>query len=178
MEKIIEYVKKDKNIKEIIFSGGDPLLVKDNNLKAIIVSLQDIEHLKLVRFHSRVPSVLPERITDDFCQIFNNIKQHVTVVTHINHPNELDQDIYQACKKLKKNNINLLNQSVLLKGVNDKHEIITTLSYKLFEFGILPYYLHMLDKISGSEAFEVSEKTSVEIWRECQNFFLATSYPN
>ena len=167
-EKILEYINKDPNIKEIIFSGGDPLLVKDSNLKKIIHTLQTISHLKLIRFHTRVPSVLPERITDDFCAIFKNIKQKVTIVTHINHPNELDQDICQACARLKNNGINLLNQSVLLKGVNDNHEVITNLSYKLFEFGIIPYYLHMLDKVSGSQEFDIPQSQAIAIWRDCQ----------
>lgn len=155
---ILQYLKKNQSIKEIILSGGDPLILDDAKLSKLIAKLSSISHLKRLRIHSRIPIVLPKRITTKLVHKLSNHKLQTVLVIHCNHANEIDRNVIEALQKIKKANIAILNQSVLLKGVNDTVESLINLSEKLFANGVQPYYLHMLDKVIGASHFEVSDK--------------------
>lgn len=159
----IQYIKNNTDISEVILSGGDPLLLSDKKLFALINELNKINHLKRIRIHSRIPIVLPSRITHEFCNALSAIKKNMIIVIHSNHENELNEHVRLACQKIKQSNVTLLNQSVLLKDINDTSDQLTALSEKLFSFNVLPYYLHLLDKASGTHHFEVDQKTAISL---------------
>ncbi|MFW0072400.1 MAG: EF-P beta-lysylation protein EpmB [Coxiella-like endosymbiont] len=154
---IFNYLKSDINITEIILSGGDPLIVKDTLLKEFIEQSEKITHIKRLRIHTRLPVVIPERITSEFINLLCESRFLSTVVIHCNHPNEIDQSVISALDPLRQSKITLLNQSVLLKNINDNAETLIHLSERLFESGILPYYLNLLDRVEGAWHFEVNE---------------------
>ena len=184
--KALDYIKKDENINEVIFSGGDPLIANDEYLQEIAESIQKIQHIKSLRFHTRIPVVLPSRITDKFIKWVTNLKLNIVIVIHCNHPNELNNEAIKALKKISDNHITLLNQSVLLKNVNDNANTLKELSEKLFyEAKVMPYYIHMLDKVKGSKHFEVSVEKAKNIYKELQSMLpgylvpkLAQEIPN
>lgn len=154
---ILAYIAADLTIHEVILSGGDPLLANDRYLSKCINDLAVISHLKILRIHSRLPIVLPQRITPELIAALTSTSLQPVMVVHCNHANELDNSVAIAIEQLRQKKITVLNQSVLLKGVNDSIEALATLSQRLFEFGILPYYLHLLDKVQGAAHFEVDE---------------------
>jgi L-lysine 2,3-aminomutase len=160
---ILAYIKADTSISEVILSGGDPLLANDHYLGKCTDDLADIAHVNILRIHSRLPIVLPERITNDFLNWFSNTRLQTILVTHSNHANELDDSVQQAIEKLRARKIIVLNQAVLLKGVNDNVEALINLSQRLFACGILPYYLHLLDKVQGAAHFAVSEEKAKQL---------------
>ncbi|MDF2691137.1 MAG: Lysine 2,3-aminomutase [Gammaproteobacteria bacterium] len=162
-DKALEYIKSDSSITEVILSGGDPLLLSDKPLQNLLDKMAEICHVKTVRFHTRLPIVLPERITDSFIELLRNSRLNPVIVLHCNHPNEIDAQVSQVLSKLKAAGITLLNQAVLLAGVNDDLEAQVALQQKLFENGVLPYYLHMLDKVQGSAHFFVSEAKAKQL---------------
>lgn len=162
----IQYIRNHQDISEVILSGGDPLLLQDEKLFNLIYQLQEIVSIKRIRIHSRIPIVLPSRITTEFCNKLNKINIPCVFVVHSNHVNELNDDVKQACKKLKQQNITLLNQSVLLKNINDNPQQLCLLSEKLFVFGIIPYYLHLLDKATGTAHFEVEQSTAIGLMQQ------------
>ncbi|WP_348666311.1 EF-P beta-lysylation protein EpmB [Arsenophonus symbiont of Ornithomya chloropus] len=161
----LKYIQQHKEVNEIIFSGGDPLMAKDHELDWLITQLEKITHIKRLRIHSRLPVVIPRRITNILCQRFYISRLQIILVTHVNHPNEMDDIFYNSMKKLKKVNVTLLNQSVLLRGVNDNAHTLEKLSDKLFQNGILPYYLHLLDQVQGSSHFLVNEEEAKKIMK-------------
>ena len=152
----LDYIRQHPELDEIIFSGGDPLMAKDHELDWLISELESIPHIRRLRIHSRLPVVIPARITDGLCQRLTGTRLQVIMVTHINHANEIDQPLKDAMGLLKKAGVTLLNQSVLLRGVNDDAGTLAALSNALFDSGILPYYLHVLDKVQGAVHFFVS----------------------
>jgi EF-P beta-lysylation protein EpmB len=165
----IEYLEAHPEINEVILSGGDPLCVNNKVLSDIIAPIHNIPHIKTLRFHSRMPLVIPDRIDQDFLTVlkkYNNL--NYVLVTHCNHPNELDPYIKVKMGLLKQNNITLLNQSVLLHQINDNADTLITLSNKLFECHILPYYLHMLDPVIGSNHFNVDTHTAKQLMTTIQ----------
>ncbi len=162
------YIADHPEIEEVIFSGGDPLMAKDNELEFIIDELGKIPHLKRLRIHSRLPVVIPSRITNKLCEILENTRLQTILVTHINHPNEIDDRLSQAMQKLYRAGVTLLNQSVLLKDVNNDAQILKQLNDKLFDSRILPYYLHLLDKVEGASHFYISDEQALAIYRELQ----------
>jgi len=159
----INYIKKQQDISEVILSGGDPLLLNDQKIIELIQQIDSIPHIKRIRIHSRIPIVLPSRITTEFCNKLSLIKKDLVLVVHSNHSNELNTQVKLACKKLKNANITLLNQAVLLKGINDNVDQLCALHEKLFSFNILPYYLHLLDKAAGTAHFEVSQDIAISL---------------
>ncbi len=165
---ILDYIRRNKDIHEVIFSGGDPLMLKDALLEEWFIKLENIQHVKTLRFHSRMPIVLPERINEHFCRLLAESRFQTVVVIHCNHPNELDEQVFLACQKLKKTGCQLLNQSVLLRGVNDKAQILAELSHRLFAYGVLPYYLHLLDKVKGAEHFDMERQQAIQLFQELQ----------
>ena len=164
----LDYIATHKEIEEVIFSGGDPLMAKDAELDWLITQLEQIPHIQTLRIHSRLPVVIPNRITETLCQRFLQSRLHIVMVTHINHANEIDEIFTQKMQMLKKANVVLLNQAVLLKGVNNQAECLKQLSHKLFSIGILPYYLHLLDRVEGASHFFVEDAEALKIYRELQ----------
>lgn len=160
---ILSYIQADTSISEVIFSGGDPLLANDHYLKQCANDLANITHVKILRIHSRLPIVLPERITPEFLNWFTATRLQPVLVTHSNHANELDDSVQRAMSKLRQQKISVLNQTVLLKGINDNVEALVNLSQRLFVCGILPYYLHLLDKVQGAAHFEVSRTKAKQL---------------
>ena len=164
-QKAIEYIKNNSKLDEIIFSGGDPLMAKDDELDWLITQLEAIPHLKRLRIHSRLPVVIPARITDTLCKRLQQSRLQNIMVLHINHANEIDDALREACSKLKNANVTLLNQGVLLRGVNDSAEVLADLSRALFDAGVMPYYLHVLDKVQGAAHFMVPDHEAREIMK-------------
>lgn len=154
----VDYIKNHGELNEIIFSGGDPLMAKDHELDWLISQLESIPHIKRLRIHTRLPVVIPERITENLCKRLYHSRLQVVMVTHVNHANEVDEAFAIAMQKLKKSDVTLLNQSVLLRQVNDNVTTLADLSNTLFDVGILPYYLHVLDKVQGAAHFLVSDQ--------------------
>jgi EF-P beta-lysylation protein EpmB len=157
------------NIEEIILSGGDPLALSDSRLRVLIGSLQELESLRRLRIHTRLPVVIPDRITPALIELLAGFPSPVTVVLHINHPNEIDQQTHQMCRRLVENGIHLLNQAVLLKGVNDDPGVLEELCVRGFEAGILPYYVHQLDRVSGSAHFLVAPADALRLEERLRN---------
>jgi len=155
---ILDYVAKDNSIEELILSGGDPLMLNDQQLGKFIKQAEAIPHLQRLRIHTRLPVVIPQRITPKFVEILQSTRFDCAIVLHINHSYELDEKLILALSNLRKAGITLLNQAVLLRGINDCLSDQTELSKALFKAGVLPYYLHLLDKVKGAHHFEVSEK--------------------
>lgn len=155
-EKVLSYIQQDTTIKEVILSGGDPLIATDAMLKTFREKLALIPHVQRLRLHSRMPIVLPERITADFIAAISHPRLKTILVVHCNHPREIAADVKQAMQRLAAAGIVLLNQSVLLQGVNDEIETLVTLSEALFAAGIQPYYLNVLDKVQGATHFDLN----------------------
>ncbi|CAI1666433.1 L-lysine 2,3-aminomutase [Serratia quinivorans] len=153
----LDYIRQHPELDEIIFSGGDPLMAKDHELDWLIGELEAIEHLKRLRIHTRLPVVIPARITPELCQRLSASRLQVLMVTHINHANEIDRELQASMAQLRLAGVTLLNQSVLLRGINDDADTLATLSNALFDAGILPYYIHVLDKVQGAAHFMVSD---------------------
>ncbi len=165
---IFAKVEQDSSINELILSGGDPLSLNNDRLDLLMNRINDVEQITLLRFHTRLPVVIPQRINEGFIKILRASNKKIVFVVHVNHPNEIDHKFNIAIKKLVQNHITLLNQSVLLKGINDSAEILCRLSHKLFAAGILPYYLHLMDKVQGTAHFDLPEQTAVQITHKMQ----------
>ncbi len=157
-QQALQYLREDTSISEVIFSGGDPLATTDKRLTAMFHDLETIPHLKRLRLHTRLPVVIPQRITAELLEALSALRLQTVLVTHINHPRELDQDLISALSILRRSGITLLNQTVLLRAVNDCTSVLKQLSESLFEAGILPYYLHLLDPVAGASHFHVDEQ--------------------
>lgn len=162
----IEALRSDPTLHEVILSGGDPLSLSDRRLGALIAKLEEIPHLKILRFHTRFPIGIPERITEEFLALLGRTRLRVVFVIHCNHPRELDDEVLAALQKVQAKGALLLNQSVLLKGINDSVETLSELSLKLIASGILPYYLHDLDPVEGSAHFLVPLERALKIMEE------------
>ena len=161
-----DYINLDKSITEIIFSGGDPLMLRTSKLQKISNDLQEIPHIKRIRIHTRLPVVLPDRVNDNLCEWLNHIKYPVTIVLHINHAQEIDSNLTNACVKLRASGCQLLNQAVLLRGVNDSAKAQIALSEHLHEIKVLPYYLNLLDQVEGAAHFRVDDAVMMKIYSE------------
>jgi EF-P beta-lysylation protein EpmB len=159
---------KRKEISELILSGGDPLVLRDKELFRIFEAIKEFEQIKTVRFHTRVPVVLPNRITDSFKQELISLLQtkQVVFVVHVNHAREISESVQKLLLELRSIGIHLLNQSVLLRNVNDSEDALAELSQRLFESGVLPYYLHQLDRVKGAHHFEVSESLGLRLMEQ------------
>ncbi len=157
----LERIAADPELVEIVLSGGDPLMLPDERLAEFARSLAAIPQVRRLRLHTRLPVVVPERIDGAFCDWFSALPCQRVVVVHANHPGELDATVAGAMARLASAGATLLNQSVLLAGVNDDVEVLAALSERLFEIGVLPYYLHLLDRVAGAAHFEVSRAAAV-----------------
>jgi len=162
----LDYISAHPELDEIIFSGGDPLMAKDHELEWLLTQLEAIPHVKRLRIHSRLPIVIPARITDVLASRFARSSLQILLVNHINHAQEIDTSFRQAMATLRTAGVTLLNQSVLLRGVNDNAQTLADLSNALFDAGVMPYYLHVLDKVQGAAHFMVTDDEAREIVRE------------
>ncbi|UVK77403.1 MAG: lysine 2,3-aminomutase [Sodalis sp. Fle] len=162
----VAYIRQHTELNEIIFSGGDPMMAKDHELDDLISLLEEIPHLTTLRIHSRLPVVIPARITERLCQRLARCRLKVVLVTHINHAREIDKALCESMAQLRNARVMLLNQSVLLHGTNDDANILAALSEALFAAGILPYYLHVLDRVQGTAHFMVDDERARKIMRQ------------
>jgi EF-P beta-lysylation protein EpmB len=153
----LDAIAQDESLHEIILSGGDPLMLTDARLSAIIERLADVPHLRRLRIHSRLPIVLPERITDGLIALLRGTRLTPIMVVHANHPREIADDCRDSLARLVQSGITTLNQAVLLRGVNDDVDVMAELCERLIDLGVLPYYLHQLDCVRGAAHFEVDE---------------------
>lgn len=165
----LSYIASDSCIKEVILSGGDPLVLSDEKLQFICFQLAQIPHIKRLRIHTRLPIVLPERIDKDFLQWFEKIPLQKIMVIHANHAQELGSDVAKVLSHLKSVNTLLLNQSVLLKGVNDSIDVLSNLSECLIENNVLPYYLHLLDHVQGASHFKIDDKDAISLMQQLRD---------
>lgn len=161
----LDYIAQDKNVDEVILSGGDPLILKDNLIAEFILQLEKISHVERLRIHTRLPIVIPQRVTDEWILWMQQSRFKIIVAVHCNHANEIDESVLIALKKLRVA-ATLLNQSVLLKNINDNVDALVNLSKRLFQADVLPYYLHLLDKVDGAAHFDVSEEKANELMSE------------
>jgi len=159
----LDYIKNDQTIKEVILSGGDPLGISDKQLLWLIRELESVNHLNILRIHSRMPIVLPQRVTPELIAILDQTRFNVVMVVHCNHRQEISESVEDALKVLKMSRVTLLNQSVILAGINDDSEILKELSHALFSHGALPYYLHLPDKVAGTAHFSVKANKAIQL---------------
>lgn len=162
----LDYIRRHQELNEIIFSGGDPLMAKDQELDELITQLEALPHLLTLRIHTRLPVVIPARVTSALCRRLAESRLKVVMVTHINHGNEIDRALRESMDRLRLARVTLLNQSVLLRGVNDNADTLAALSEKLFAAGILPYYLHVLDRVQGAAHFLVDDQEARQIMQQ------------
>ncbi|KTC87083.1 lysine aminomutase [Legionella brunensis] len=167
-EAVLDYIREDTTVHEVILSGGDPLLATNLVLRHFLQQLEKIAHVRTLRFHTRVPVVLPERIDDELLELLQWSRLRKVIVIHSNHARELSDGVRLVCRKLRQIDCHLLNQSVLLKDVNDDVNSLVELSEQLFNCGVLPYYLHLLDKVSGAAHFDLQEEKALALYRELQ----------
>ena len=166
LEAAISRIAADPAITEVILSGGDPLTVPDLRLEGLVRSLAAVPHVRRLRIHTRLPIVLPQRVDADLARWLRGLGVPVVVVVHANHANEIDSDVRRALAALDATGVTLLNQAVLLAGVNDSADALAGLSEALFDAGVLPYYLHMLDPVEGAAHFEVPEEKARSLHTE------------
>jgi EF-P beta-lysylation protein EpmB len=162
----LQALRDAPDIEEVILSGGDPLSVSNRRLSVLLRGLETIPSVRRVRVHTRYPIVLPERVDGGLLELLAKTSLQTIVVVHANHAREIDSAVAGALQALKRNVDQVLNQSVLLRGVNDRADTLAALSERLFECGALPYYLHMLDPVAGAAHFAVEESVAIDLIHE------------
>lgn len=162
----LAHIAADASVTEVIVSGGDPLTLADARLADLFASLAAVSHVQRLRMHTRLPVVLPTRVTPGLCQLLVGTRLQCVMVLHANHANEIDDTVVAAIQQLRAAGVTLLNQSVLLAGVNDDAGVLCALSERLFALGVLPYYLHLLDRVEGAAHFDVEERVAKQLWLE------------
>lgn len=163
LDGLLKALRQHPEIDEIILSGGDPLMLDDDKLAAWVQALEELPQIRRIRLHTRMPVILPERVDEALLGWIRDTRFQVVCVVHSNHANELDGTVGAALNRLRAAGVVLLNQSVLLRGINDAPETLASLSLRLFEYGVLPYYLHLLDPVAGAAHFDVPEARAKEI---------------
>lgn len=156
----LDEIKRSPGVREVILSGGDPLILGNDQLRHLIESIEALPKITTLRIHTRFPIVLPARVDDGLIEVLATTRMNTVVVVHANHPAEIDASVQSAARALRQSVGYLLNQSVLLRGINDSVETLIHLSERLQGVGILPYYIHLLDRVSGAAHFEVDEATA------------------
>ena len=175
-EEAFYYIKQNSAIKEIIFSGGDPLMLSNNRLDELFSQAFAISHIEIVRVHSRMLTFAPMRIDRELVDIFKNYSP-IYLVTHFNHPKEISEHVLRALDKLHESGIIILNQSVLLKNINDSAEILTSLNRILVKNRVRPYYLHLCDVVTGAKHFRVSLERALQILGEMRGHISGLCMP-
>jgi len=166
IDQALERMADDPTISEVILSGGDPLMLSDERIDGILNSIERLTSIRRIRIHTRLPVVLPQRIDQGLLDILSGRPVPIITVIHANHAQELSEDVRIACGALAERGIALLNQTVLLKGINNDADSLVELSQKLFDCRVLPYYLHLLDKVTGAAHFDVEEDTAKALMAE------------
>ena len=156
-------LKNSTGIREVILSGGDPLSLSNRRLAQLVAELETVESVRTVRIHSRFPIVLPERVDRELLALLQQTRLRTVLVVHCNHANEIDESVRSALQQVGATGTSLLNQSVLLRGVNDHVDCLESLSYRLFDAGVLPYYLHQLDRVAGAAHYQVEDSTALQL---------------
>ena len=159
----LEYIRADSSIHEVILSGGDPLTVVDAYLEELVEHLDAIPHLTRLRIHTRLPVVIPQRVDQHLCRWLERTRLSKWIVLHINHPQEIDDHLTTAISRLQRTGAMVLNQAVLLRGINDSVAVLESLCERLVDCGVLPYYLHQLDRVSGATHFETDKAKGLSI---------------
>lgn len=167
-ERIINYLQQDETIEEVIYSGGEPLLLDDKQLAALTQEIASIPHIKRLRIHTRLPIVIPARVNQALLRWLTETRLQVIMVVHCNHAQEIDAQVASAFGELQRCGVMLLNQSVLLKGVNDSAEALIGLSQALVRHHVSPYYLHLLDPVAGAAHFQVSKQQAIALVQQMQ----------
>ncbi|MEM1081745.1 MAG: EF-P beta-lysylation protein EpmB [Pseudomonadota bacterium] len=162
----LDYIAKQRDVEEVILSGGDPWMLGTDRLQALTDAPKPIAHLKRLRIHTRMPITLPDRVDADLLSWLDGLPFHTVVVVHANHANEFDSTVAQAITLLKQTNVTVFNQAVLLAGVNDSLNDLSALMRTSFDAGAIPYYLHLLDRVRGSAHFEVSEPRALTLMQQ------------
>ncbi|TCB54581.1 EF-P beta-lysylation protein EpmB [Acinetobacter terrestris] len=163
---IKDYIESQPDINEVIFSGGDPLTLSNRKLKLWIDRLESLAQIKFLRIHSRVPIVIPNRVDEELVSLLKNSRLRIILVVHSNHAAELDDFTCTKLSLLVQQQITVLNQAVLLNGVNNSAQVLVDLSYRLFDAGVMPYYLHVLDKVKGAHHFDLSPEQINLIYKD------------
>ncbi|MBJ9703953.1 EF-P beta-lysylation protein EpmB [Acinetobacter calcoaceticus] len=163
---IKNYIETNPNINEIILSGGDPLTLSNRKIALWLERLSSLKQIKILRIHSRVPIVIPNRIDEELISLLKNSRLRIILVVHSNHASELDDFTCSKLLQLSAEHITVLNQAVFLKGVNDSAQTLIDLSYRLFEARVMPYYLHVLDKVKGAQHFDLIPSEIDDIYRD------------
>lgn len=163
LEQALAYLATDTTLHEVILSGGDPLTLADTRLASLADRLAALPQLRTLRIHTRLPVVLPERVDEQLLAWLAPLPLRKVVVLHVNHAREIDTAVANAVARLSTAGVTLLNQSVLLRGINDSAATLAALSERLWEIGVLPYYLHGLDRVQGAAHFEVGDAEAVEL---------------
>jgi len=159
----LDYIAADHSVREVILSGGDPLSLNDRRLSELVSRIEAVDHVQRLRIHTRQPVVLPSRVDDALLAWLGELRLRKILVLHANHANELDAAVAGALQRLRAADVTLLNQSVLLRSVNDSVKALAELSEALFAAGVLPYYLHLLDKVRGAAHFDVPAERAVRL---------------
>ncbi|NLN56662.1 MAG: EF-P beta-lysylation protein EpmB [Gammaproteobacteria bacterium] len=165
-DNIKTYIESQPDINEVILSGGDPLTLSNRKLQIWIERLSSVQQIKFLRIHSRVPIVIPNRVDETLISLLKNSRLRIILVVHSNHASELDYFTCANLAKLVEQNITVLNQAVLLNGVNNSAQVLVDLSYRLFDAGVMPYYLHVLDKVKGAHHFDLMPSDIDHIYKE------------
>lgn len=166
IERIVSGLSSEREISEVILSGGDPLMVSESRLAEISLALTRLKTLRRLRIHTRLPIVLPQRVDGPLVSWIQSLELPLVIVVHANHANEIDRDVRRALAVLGNTGATLLNQTVLLRGVNDSPQTLADLSEALFDAGVMPYYLHMLDPVAGAAHFDVPDDTAKQLYGE------------
>lgn len=168
-QQALDYIRADNSITEVIYSGGDPLSAPDRHLTWLTQEVEAIAHVRRLRIHTRLPVVIPSRLDDACLEWMSGHRLHTSLVIHSNHANEIDQHLAEALQRTRAAGIILLNQTVLLKGVNDSLPVLSDLSERLFACGVLPYYLHLLDKVTGAQHFDVEPELALTLHQQLRD---------
>jgi KamA family protein len=162
-EPSLKLIAEDRSISEVILSGGDPLMWDDQKLASLVERVESMPHVSRLRLHTRMPVVVPQRITTALLSALSSTRLRTIIVIHANHDRELSSLVRQATERMAAQGFALLNQSVLLAGVNDDVAVLGRLSERLFDCSVLPYYLHQLDRVTGSGHFQVPIERGLEL---------------
>jgi EF-P beta-lysylation protein EpmB len=174
---VLDVIAGDDSIEEVILSGGDPLTLVDSFLRELSTRLNQIPHVRRLRIHTRLPIMIPTRINEDFLDWFTGSRLTPVMVIHANHPNEIDQSVRGSLSRLRKAGVLLLNQSVLLRTINDSVDVLCSLSNILLAESVIPYYLHQLDRVAGAAHFEVPVERGLELLKQLKQLLPGYAVP-
>ena len=162
----MEAIATDPTITEVILSGGDPLMLNDDQLRVLCEQIDAVPHVERIRIHSRLPIVLPDRVNSEFLSLLTSLRSQAVVVVHANHGNEIVNDCRDALRSMVGTGIPVLNQAVLLRDINDSVDAMESLCRRLVNIGVMPYYLHQLDRVQGAAHFEVAREIGLKLIQE------------